>query len=225
MIFAVGDRVRYNLLRPESTLPQWRGTTWRIAALTGDLFARLENDNGDIQDRISTAMLVPVTDDLGGRNYPVAIGCPRCGNAGAALLPPLGDRSEYRCPHCGDFSIDGSTARLFELGTHDINLARTGRRWLRPLPGTIMPIGFRLEPDGRVLCQLCHGIVASQLDAVPRCAQCGGSYCAACLANGNPQLQCYGGHTDPTHCALQLPAARLQPKREPEVKPPALRAV
>ena len=63
MIFAVGDRVRYNLLRPESNLPQWRGTTWRIAALTGDLFARLENDNGDIQDRISTAMLVPVTAD------------------------------------------------------------------------------------------------------------------------------------------------------------------
>jgi len=105
MIFAVGHRVRYNLLRPESTLPQWRGTTWRIAALTGDrpgqgdrVFARLENDKGDIQDRISTATLVPATDDLGERNHPVAIGCPRCGNAGAALLPPLGDRSDYRCP-------------------------------------------------------------------------------------------------------------------------------
>jgi predicted RNA-binding Zn-ribbon protein involved in translation (DUF1610 family) len=103
------------------------------------VFARLENDSGDIEDGVSTAMLVP------DRNYPVRIDCPRCGNAGAALLPPLGDRSDYRCPHCGGFSITGSIARLFERGTHDIKLARivtngAGWRWLRPLPGTIMPI-------------------------------------------------------------------------------------
>jgi hypothetical protein len=80
--------------------------------LTGDLpgqgdrvFARLENAAGDIQNGISTAMLVPAAD---------------------------------------------------------------GR--LR----TIMPIGFRLE-SGRIVCPLCHAIVAPRLDAVPLCARCGGS--------------------------------------------------
>ena len=211
MSFTVGDRVHYNPLRPESSQPQWRGTTWRIVALTGNLpgqgdrvFARLESDSGDIEDGVSTAMLAP------DRNYPVRIDCPHCDDAGAALLPPLGDRRDYCCPTCGDFSVTASTKRLFELGTHDIALARivtdgARRRWLQPLPGTIMPIGFRLEPDGRILCQLCHGIVASQLDTVPLCAQCGGSYCATCLADGNPLLQCHDGHTDPTPCALQLP--------------------
>ncbi|WP_428532940.1 hypothetical protein [Rhodopila sp.] len=208
MSFAVGDRVRYNPQLLASALPQWRGTTWRIAALTGDIpgqgdrvFARLENHNGDIEDGVSTAKLVP------DRNYPVRIDCPHCSIAGAQLLPKLGDRDDYDCPSCGKFNISGTQKVLFEEGIHDITRGQivdeAGRRWLRPRPGTIMPIGFRLEPDC-VICPLCHTIVAPRLEAAPRCGQCGGSYCAACLANGNPQLLCPDGHTDLTPCALQL---------------------
>jgi hypothetical protein len=201
MSFAVGDHVRYNPQLLASAQPQWRGTTWRIAALTGDLpgqgdrvFARLENDSGDIEDGVSTAMLVP------DRNYPVRIDCPHCGDAGATWLPPLGDRSDYRCPHCGDFSVDNSTAWLFESNTRDIKLARivtdgAGRRWLRPSAGTIIPIGFRTEPDGSIFCPLCCGVAAPQFDLLPRCAQCGGSYCGACHANGDSRLQC-SSHRD-----------------------------
>jgi hypothetical protein len=41
-------------------------------------------------------------------NEPVPCECPRCGNAGAILWPTLGDRDDYRCPTCGDFSIAGT---------------------------------------------------------------------------------------------------------------------
>jgi hypothetical protein len=69
-------------------------------------------------------------------NYPMPATCFRCGNKQAELLPPLGDRDDYRCPTCGEFSVSGTDERLFELGTADRRTApivtdETGRRWLR----------------------------------------------------------------------------------------------
>jgi len=123
MIFAVGDRVRYNLLRPESNLPQWRGTTWRIAALTGDLFARLENDNGDIQDRISTVMLVPVTDDLGEQLF----GRARLPRRDGAAAPPPDTKRTHGCP------------MMLGAGTASRAALRAPARRLRPLTPSPAP--------------------------------------------------------------------------------------
>jgi hypothetical protein len=69
------------------------------------------------------------------RNSPVQVACPHCKNAGAKLLPPLGDRDDYRCPNCGDFGIDGTQGKRFKEGLVDPTNARfiqaQGRRWLK----------------------------------------------------------------------------------------------
>lgn len=62
---------------------------------------------------------------------------PSCGNEHAKLLPRLGDRSDYTCSCCGQFSVTGTDETLFDLGTNDIKQAQiitdgAGRRWLRP---------------------------------------------------------------------------------------------
>jgi hypothetical protein len=58
-----------------------------------------------------------------------------CGNGEAELLPPFGDRSDYRCPHCGAFSVDGTQEHRFNTGHADPREARfvvrNGRRWLK----------------------------------------------------------------------------------------------
>jgi hypothetical protein len=68
------------------------------------------------------------------RNYPVLVACPHCENLNAKIMPPVGDRSDYRCPECGTFSICGTQEHLFEIGTNDPKQARfvedDGRRWL-----------------------------------------------------------------------------------------------
>lgn len=69
-------------------------------------------------------------------NYPVPVTCVRCGNEHAELLPSAGDRNDYRCPTCGEFSVAGTKERLFELGTEDPRTAsfvvdQTGRCWLQ----------------------------------------------------------------------------------------------
>ncbi len=69
--------------------------------------------------------------------YPVPTICPHCGNDRAELMPKVGDYSRYRCPTCQDFSVSGTTERLFELGTADPKTARIiitedGQRWLKP---------------------------------------------------------------------------------------------
>jgi hypothetical protein len=141
MKFSVGDRVRFNPVTLASA--PWRDTIWRIAALTDNLpehggcaLARLESDDGKVEVGIRTAILIPAWDGPLDRNGPVAVPCPHCGER-AQLLPPLGDRSDYRCPTCQDFSVAGTTERLFELGTADPQSAQivteNGRRWLKPL--------------------------------------------------------------------------------------------
>jgi hypothetical protein len=73
-----------------------------------------------------------------GRNPPVTATCLHCGNKNAELQPPLADRSDYRCPTCGEYSVSATTGRLFEVGTPDPKPARfvtdaDGRRFLKPL--------------------------------------------------------------------------------------------
>jgi hypothetical protein len=52
-------------------------------------------------------------------------------------MPPLGDRDEYRCRCCGDFSISGSDVELIKNGTLNPKTSRLrpekGRRWSVPL--------------------------------------------------------------------------------------------
>lgn len=57
----------------------------------------------------------PMTTESG-RNAPVTATCLHRGNKNAELLPPLADRSDYRCPTCGEYSVSGTTGRLFEVG-------------------------------------------------------------------------------------------------------------
>ena len=70
------------------------------------------------------------------------------------------------------------------------------------MAGTIMPIGFRVNPWS-VFCLICNGVAAKSLDALPRCAQCGSSYCPTCMTNGEPSLRCAG---NPVACPLGLQA-------------------
>ena len=72
----------------------------------------------------------------------------------------------------------------------------------KPMAGTIMPIGFRVNPWS-VFCLICNGVAAKSLDALPCCAQCGDSYCPTCMTNGEPSLLCAG---DPAACPLGLQA-------------------
>jgi hypothetical protein len=70
------------------------------------------------------------------------------------------------------------------------------------MAGTIMPIGFRINPWS-VFCLVCKGEAARSLDALPHCARCGGSYCQNCMTRGEPSLRCAG---DPDNCPLGLHA-------------------
>ncbi len=82
--------------------------------------------------------------DVNDRNHPIPATCPHCGNDYAKLLPLRGDRSDYRCPNCGEFSISGTREHLFETGQDDPKKARFveegGRRWLKPV-GASAPLG------------------------------------------------------------------------------------
>jgi tRNA(Ile2) C34 agmatinyltransferase TiaS len=59
--------------------------------------------------------------------------CPRCGGA-AELQPTAGDRADFACPRCGEFSISDTDAALVEhraLAYADMRFAeRDGRRFL-----------------------------------------------------------------------------------------------
>ena len=62
------------------------------------------------------------------------VACPHCGNHKARLSPKLGERSDYRCPQCGDFSISGTEEERIE-GQGRFVIGHDGRRWLvRELP-------------------------------------------------------------------------------------------
>src|SRR3954454_10019162 len=64
---------------------------------------------------------------------PTPCACPHCGGA-AELQPTLGDRADFACPRCGEFSISGTDAALIEQGAlayADMRFAeRDGRRFL-----------------------------------------------------------------------------------------------
>jgi predicted RNA-binding Zn-ribbon protein involved in translation (DUF1610 family) len=62
------------------------------------------------------------------RNYRVKRTCPHCGNTDARLMPPLGDYSEYDCPTCGAYRIDGTTEQLIENRTFDPRAAHIVQR-------------------------------------------------------------------------------------------------
>jgi DnaJ-class molecular chaperone len=68
------------------------------------------------------------------RRYQVKRTCPRCDDTEAALMPPRGDYSQYDCPQCGIYRVDGTMERLIELGTVDPKAARIeergDKRWL-----------------------------------------------------------------------------------------------
>jgi hypothetical protein len=67
MAFRIGDKVQYNPEFLASGSPEWRGRTGTIVGIEGPhpgqgdhLFARIKmDDDGTIQQGISTAMLVP----------------------------------------------------------------------------------------------------------------------------------------------------------------------
>jgi hypothetical protein len=65
MTFVVGDHVKFDPKLLPSGIPPWGNGAWRIAALDrnvpgqgGAVFARLENDTGQVHDGITTAQLV-----------------------------------------------------------------------------------------------------------------------------------------------------------------------
>lgn len=65
MTLQIGDKIQYNPKLWPSGSPDWRGRTGRIIALDepppaqGDhLLARIEMDDGEIRDNISTTKLV-----------------------------------------------------------------------------------------------------------------------------------------------------------------------
>ena len=64
---------------------------------------------------------------------PIPCACPHCGGA-AELQPTVGDRADFACPRCGEFSISGTDAALIERGElayADMRFAeRDGRRFL-----------------------------------------------------------------------------------------------
>ena len=64
MAFKVGDRVKYHGQLLSLTLPTWGRQTWTIIDLTNDgagtEFARLEGEDGTIQDGIITLALALV---------------------------------------------------------------------------------------------------------------------------------------------------------------------
>ena len=68
--------------------------------------------------------------------------------------------------------------------------------------GTIMPIGFKVNPWA-VTCLNCIKEVAKSLDELPRCPQCDGTYCPTCVTSGEPSSFCAG---NPGACPLGLEA-------------------
>jgi hypothetical protein len=70
------------------------------------------------------------------RSQPVTTVCIHCGNADARLLPPVGDRADYSCSKCGNYSISSTMQKIIKNGHADPRLARliadNGRRYLRP---------------------------------------------------------------------------------------------
>jgi ssDNA-binding Zn-finger/Zn-ribbon topoisomerase 1 len=73
------------------------------------------------------------------------------------------------------------------------------------MAGTINPTGFKIFPSA-VNCPICNDIAAPNPEELPRCPQCGSSYCRNCLRKREPQLRCAG---DPAHCPLKLPFSDL----------------
>lgn len=101
------------------------------------MFARLESDDGKLADDISTHEIVPAWEEGPlTRSEPVPVPCPHCKDPLAKLLPPVGDRDDYSCPICGEFSITGSAQPTFVAGanprTAKFVLQANGQRWLVP---------------------------------------------------------------------------------------------
>jgi hypothetical protein len=89
------------------------------------------------------------------QNLPGPVTCPHCHNPQAEILPPVGDRTDYRCPTCLDFSIAGSRDPVIEKGADltawQFTIGDQGRRFLVPLYaweclGTPGFFGFSTEP-------------------------------------------------------------------------------
>jgi hypothetical protein len=70
------------------------------------------------------------------RSQPVTTICIHCGNTDATLLPPVGDRADYSCSQCGNYSVSSTMQKIIENGHADPRLARliagNGRMYLRP---------------------------------------------------------------------------------------------
>jgi hypothetical protein len=62
--------------------------------------------------------------------------CIHCGNADAKLLLSVGDRADYSCSKCGNYSVSSMMQKIIERGHADPKLARlvvdNGRKYLRP---------------------------------------------------------------------------------------------
>jgi hypothetical protein len=67
LAFKIGDRVKYHGQLLSLTLPLWGRQTWTILELTNDgagtEFARIEGDDGTVQDGIITSALVLAESD------------------------------------------------------------------------------------------------------------------------------------------------------------------
>jgi len=67
---------------------------------------------------------------------PQRVRCPHCGNGQAELLPATGDRADYCCPTCSEFSISGIQEKQFAEGRGNPRdarfMIRDGLRFLEP---------------------------------------------------------------------------------------------
>jgi len=67
------------------------------------------------------------------RSSPIPCACPHCGGA-AELQPTPGDREDFACARCGEFSISNTDAAFVESGAlayADLRFVeRDGRRFL-----------------------------------------------------------------------------------------------
>jgi tRNA(Ile2) C34 agmatinyltransferase TiaS len=54
---------------------------------------------------------------------PIPCACPHCGGA-AELQPTIGDREDFACPRCGEFSISGTDAALVDRGVRGSSTAK-----------------------------------------------------------------------------------------------------
>jgi hypothetical protein len=66
----------------------------------------------------------------------VTVICMHCGDEEAKLFPPVGDRADYSCSNCGDYSVSGMMQKIIKNGHTDPRLAHfveeSGRRCLKP---------------------------------------------------------------------------------------------